>query len=195
MSRTSRYAFILAKMYGGMAKTYTGANIKDLLRLRGLEEVYDLLFPGERAAAQKEPLSVNLETRIMREGIRSMSRILFLLRDPPDILVHILRKFEYQSLKAMIRSLVRPEAEEPVVWDLGSYGLLRPEKRRDLEKTIATSRYAWILPHVRSKPLFEGRKSFRFQDRGGSGRGEAAARGPLLCRAGESDVQGPSRQL
>ena len=34
MSRTSRYAFILAKIYGVMARSFVGANYRDLLRLK-----------------------------------------------------------------------------------------------------------------------------------------------------------------
>jgi vacuolar-type H+-ATPase subunit C/Vma6 len=155
MNRTSRYAFILAKIYGKIGKTYVQANFQDLLRLKRLEEVFDLLFPGERASVAQEPLSAELEGRIMRAGIRSMVQVLLLLRNPEDILVHMLRKFEYQNVKSVIRSLTREEREEPVLWDLGKYALLRPGKGRDLEKALAASRYSWVLPHVRSRPLFE----------------------------------------
>ncbi len=155
MNRTSRYAFILAKIFGRIGKTYVESNFRDLLRLKKLEEIFDLLFPGERASVREEPLPSELETRIMRAGIRSMTQVLFLLRDPEKILVHILRKFEYQSLKSVIRSMVKGEGKKPVIWDLGRYALLRPAKGVDYEKTIAASRYAWVLPHISSKPLFE----------------------------------------
>ena len=55
----------------------------------------------------------------------------------------------------MIRSMVKGEGKKPVIWDLGRYALLRPAKGVDYEKTIAASRYAWVLPHISSKPLFE----------------------------------------
>ncbi len=155
MIRTFRYAFILAKIYGSLAKTYVGANFQDLLRLKRLEEIFDRLFPGERPATLEETLSADLEARIVRAGIDSMTEVLSLLGRPPEILVHILRKYEYQSVKSVIRSLVRGGAEEPVIWDLGKYALLRPVKGRDLEKTVAASPYAWVLPHLRSTPLFE----------------------------------------
>jgi vacuolar-type H+-ATPase subunit C/Vma6 len=155
MNITSRDSFILAKIYGKMAKTYIGANFRDLLRLKRLEEIFDVLFPGERTAAPVEPLSADLETRIMRAAIKTMTDILFLTGDTPEILVHILRKFEYQSLKSVIRSLVREGADKPVVWDLGKYALLRTAKGVSFEKAISLSAYAWVLPLIRSKPLFE----------------------------------------
>ena len=156
MNRPSRYAFILAKIYGRLRTTYVGANFQDLLRLKRLEEVFDTLFPGERVAGAEEALSSDLEARIVRAGIRSMIQVLELLRDPEEILVHIVRKFEYQNVKSVIRSLVRGEGEKPPFWDLGKHALLRlPEKGHDLEKALSATPYAWILPHVRSRPLFE----------------------------------------
>jgi vacuolar-type H+-ATPase subunit C/Vma6 len=155
MNRTSRYAFILARIYGRLSKTYVEANFKDLLRLKRLEEVFDTLFPGERASATLEPLPAELERRIVKQTIGSMIQVLFLLRNPDELLVHILRKFEYQNVKSVVRSLTREGGEKPVIWDLGKYALLRPQKGRDLEKTLAASRYAWVLTHVRSRPLYE----------------------------------------
>jgi len=156
MNRPSRYAFILAKIYGRLRKTYVEANYQDLLRLKRLEEVSETLFPGERTPATEENLSSDLEGRIVRAGIRSMIQVLALLRNPDPILVHILRRLEYQNVKSVIRSLVRGEGEKPVILDLGRYATLRlPEKGRDVEKALASSPYAWTLPHVRSRPLFE----------------------------------------
>ncbi|HTP57575.1 MAG TPA: V-type ATPase subunit, partial [Spirochaetia bacterium] len=156
MNRASRYAFILAKIYGRLRKTYVETNYLDLLRLKRLDEVFDALFPGERASAAEEALSAELEGRIVREGLRSMVQVLVLLRHPDPILVHLLRKFEYQNVKSVIRSLVRGEGARPVILDLGRYALLRlPEKERDLEKALSSSPYAWTLPHLRSRPLFE----------------------------------------
>ncbi len=56
MFRTFRYAFVLAKIYGMTAKSYLGAAFLDLLRLKKLEEIFDILFPGERQAAPAESL-------------------------------------------------------------------------------------------------------------------------------------------
>ena len=63
MSRTSRYAFILAKMYGVIARSYVGTNFRDLLRLKKLAELSDLLFPGERGEAATNTTAVELEAR------------------------------------------------------------------------------------------------------------------------------------
>ena len=105
MSRTSRYAFILAKTYGILARSFVGKNYRDLLRLKKLTELYDLLFPGERKETPAQGMAVELEERIVRASIDSMTYILGFLKEPAEILVHILRRLEYQSLKGAIRAM------------------------------------------------------------------------------------------
>jgi vacuolar-type H+-ATPase subunit C/Vma6 len=143
-------------MYGIMAKTYVGANFQDLLRLKKLEEIYQRLFPGERDATSGEPLSSELEGRIIRKSIAAMTDVLSMLGDPPpEVLVHIVRKYEYQSLKSVLRSMSQEGKETPQVWDLGKYSQLRFEGARDPRKVIATSPYAWVLERLDSSQMFE----------------------------------------
>jgi vacuolar-type H+-ATPase subunit C/Vma6 len=155
MFRAFVYAFILAKVYGMMGKTYIGTAFQDLLRLKKLEEIFDTLFPGERAEAREESLSTELEARFVRAAITSMRRVLSLLGNPPDLLVHILRKYEYQSLKSLIRNLLQGGTEKPIIWDLGKYARLRLTGRKDFREALAASPYAWVAPHMESSPLFE----------------------------------------
>jgi vacuolar-type H+-ATPase subunit C/Vma6 len=156
MTPTLGYPYVLAKIYGIMAKTYIGANFEDLLRLKKLEEIFDVLFPGKRDVNTNEPLAQELENRIQREGITAMTDVLVMLGDdPPAILVHILRKYEYQNLKSVLRSMSKEGAEEPKLWDLGRYSQLHISNAHDAEKAIAASPYAWVLEHLHSAPMFE----------------------------------------
>lgn len=155
MFRAFRYAFLLAKIYGIAAKTYVGTAFRDLLRLKRLQEVFDLLFPGERTALSEESLSTELESRIVQAGIRSMADILSMMGNPPEILVHILRKYEYQGVKSVIRVIAQEGAEQPTVWDIGKYAQADLASAKDGEKALVDSAYSWVVPHLRSMPLFE----------------------------------------
>ncbi len=155
MFRTFRYAFVLAKIYGMTAKTYVGAAFQDLLRLKKLDEIFDVLFPGERPAVEEESLSAELEARVVKAAIGSVTDVLSMLGDPPEVLVHLLRRYEYQSLKSVIRSVVNGGSEKPIVRDLGKYAQARLDGAVDPERAIGASPYAWVLPHLRSAPLVE----------------------------------------
>jgi vacuolar-type H+-ATPase subunit C/Vma6 len=153
MSRTSRYAFLLAKLYGMLAHSYLGASFRDLLRLKKLTELYDLLYPGERPQQPDHTLAVELEARIVRASIDAMRYVLESLDEPAEILVHILRKLELQSLKAVIRGMTHERTEPPRIWDLGPYAAVRLSDPKDYKKAVAASPYAWVLPLVETTPM------------------------------------------
>ncbi len=155
MSRTSRYAFILAKIYGIMARSYVGANYRDLLRLKSLAELSDHLFPAEGARSPEAPLPIDLEARIINGSIQAMTYVLDYFEPPDEILVHTARKLEYQNVKAVARGIVHGTVEDLRIWDLGKYAGIRLRGVKDREKAIKSSPYAWILPLIRTIPLAE----------------------------------------
>ena len=155
MSRTSRYAFILAKVYGVMARSYVGANYRDLLRLKSLVELSDRLFPTGGPRSADTPLPANLEERIVNASIQAMIRVLDYFNPPDEILVHAARKVEYQNVKAVVRGMKHGTAPDVRTWDLGKYAGVRLHGAKDPEKAIKASRYAWILPLLETLPLAE----------------------------------------
>src|SRR5208283_1787886 len=153
MSRTSRYAFILAKVYGVMARSFVDASYRDLLRLKSLAELSDHLFPGERAQTSEAPLPVELEARIVQTSIEAMAYVLDYFRVPPPILVHAARKLEYQNVKSVVRGIAHGSVDDLRIWDLGKYASIRLREAKDPEKAIQASPYKWILPLLRTAPL------------------------------------------
>jgi vacuolar-type H+-ATPase subunit C/Vma6 len=170
MIRTFRYSFILAKIYGMLARTYVGENYREILRLKKVQDLYDRLYPGERAEKPEHQLTAELEARIAQSGIAAMTYVLDSLGDPPEILVHILRKFEYQAVKSHLRSLAQgaaapaeggaparataaQEPSGPQAWDLGRYGSIDLAHSVDVIATIESSSYAWVLPLLKTTPV------------------------------------------
>jgi vacuolar-type H+-ATPase subunit C/Vma6 len=153
MMRTSRYAFIQAKIYGILAKSYIGENYKEILRVRKIGELFDLLYPGERKDLPEYMLTADLEHRIVVESIRSMTMVLDLLGNDEPILVHILRKYEYQALKSVIRELVSGAAGGVAVWDLGRYAGIDLGGSKEYRSAIESSSYSWIVPMLAGTPI------------------------------------------
>jgi vacuolar-type H+-ATPase subunit C/Vma6 len=177
MIRTFRYAFILAKIYGMLARSFIGENYREILRLKRVQDIYDRLYPGERSEKPEHQLTAELEARIVQSGIATMIFVLDLMGEPEEILVHILRKFEYQGVKSLLRGLAPgvagsaegtaespaagsaprgAAAEEAVpaqVWDLGRYGSVDLAHSRDPLASIEDSPYAWVMPLARTTPV------------------------------------------
>ena len=155
MSRTSRYSFILAKVYGIMARSNVGANYRDLLRLKTLAELSNHLFPEDGARPPGEPLPIELEARIVRASMQAMIYVLDYFNPPDEILVHTARKLEYQNVKSVVRGIVNGRVDNLRIWDLGKYAGIHLQGAKDPEKAIKSSPYAWILPLIGTIPLAE----------------------------------------
>jgi vacuolar-type H+-ATPase subunit C/Vma6 len=155
MSQTSRYAFILAKIYGIMARSFVGESYRDLLRLKSLDELSDHLFPGVRVVSPEAALPVEMEARIVRSSIEAMTYVLDYFDAPPPVLLHTARKLEYQSVKSVLRGIAHGAMEEVRVWDLGRYASVHLKDAKDPEKAIHSSPYAWVLPLLTTMPLAE----------------------------------------
>jgi len=158
MIRSFRYAYVLAKLYGMLARTYVGRNFQDLLRLRKLEDLSRRLFPEKAPGGPQpgHPLEPDeIEERIVRETTSTLIGVLSLLGEPDEILVHLLRFYEYQGVKSVMRAIVNGTGEEPRIRDLEKYAGVRFTRGGDHEKAIASSPYSWILPLLHEKPLFE----------------------------------------
>jgi vacuolar-type H+-ATPase subunit C/Vma6 len=155
MSRTSRHAFIMAKVYGIISRSFIGENYRDLLRLKSLSELSERLFPGGPAQPAPKPLRlpIELEERIVRSSIAAMTYVLDYFQDPPPILVHAARKLEYQNVKSVVRGIVNGQLENLRLWDLGAYAAVRLAGAKDMRKTIHASPYSWILPLLETEPL------------------------------------------
>jgi vacuolar-type H+-ATPase subunit C/Vma6 len=155
MNRTSRYAFVQAKLYGILARSFVGQNYRDILRLKNVSELYDTLFPGQRAEQPEHAVTEALEGRIAKAAVEAMIYVLDLLGDSPEILVHMLRKREYHDLKAALRGLARGNAERAAALDLGPYAGVALAGAKDTAEAIRKSPYAWVIPLLETTPLFE----------------------------------------
>lgn len=170
MIRTFRYSFVLAKIYGMLARSFIGDNYRQILRLKRVQDIYDRLYPGERAEKPEHQLTLELEARIVQSGIATMIFVMDLMGEPEQILVHVLRKFEYQGVKSVLRGLppavlvsgeetpraVPPRGGAPEergasqVWDLGRFGSVDLAHAADPLAAIGESPYAWVLPLLKT---------------------------------------------
>jgi vacuolar-type H+-ATPase subunit C/Vma6 len=153
MIRASRYAFLLAKIYGILAKSFVGTNYRDIVRLRSVTELYDRLYPGERQEKPEYQLTADLEHRASEEAVRTMVYVLELLADPPPVLVHLLRRYEYLTVKSVLRTVAYGLTSEPVDWDLGRWDQLGRREGQDWRGAVAASPYAWALTMLEKESL------------------------------------------
>jgi vacuolar-type H+-ATPase subunit C/Vma6 len=145
------YTYAYAKILSQIPHTYINEKLNQLLNVRRLQEIYDILFPGERTEVLERRLAPELQRKIHLRCIKAIIKILNLIEKPHPILVHALRKYEYQNVKSIIRFLKDEKtAPTPLLWDLSPYALL-PITRADfansenIENYLKESPYDWAL--------------------------------------------------
>jgi vacuolar-type H+-ATPase subunit C/Vma6 len=146
----ARRGYLLAKMYGTVARSYLGANFRDLLRLKSLAELQAVLWPAAEGEAGVSLPAAEMETRISRAAVAEMISVLDSLEAPAEILVHILRRVEGQNLKVILRGLADGRVDASRLLDLGPWASLRVAGVADFEKAVRSSPYAWALEAARS---------------------------------------------
>lgn len=146
----ARRGYLLAKMYGTVARSFLGANFRDLLRLKSLAEIQAVLWPPAEGDAEPPLAAVDMEARISRAAVAAMITVLDSLEDPAEIVVHILRKTEYQNLKLILRGLADGHVDSARLLDLGRWASLGIAGVTDFEKAVRSSPYAWTVAASKS---------------------------------------------
>jgi len=153
MFRVSKYSFAYVKIFGKIAKSYIGKNLKNLINLRKISEMHSIVFPDEQIDISDDDLTKAFQKKITVNNISSIIYIINLIKDPHPVLIHVLRVYEYQNLKSVVHYIINNETEAPNVWDIGEYSLVKFTEPHKFREEILESPYRWILEDEGS--LFE----------------------------------------
>jgi vacuolar-type H+-ATPase subunit C/Vma6 len=104
-----------------------------------------LLFPQEARDLPERELLVNLEGRIIRRGVRQIIAVANAFSNPPDLLIQLLRTYEYEDLKAALGALAKGEAESPGFTDIGRFRTVAFEAYPDLQAMLRGTEFAFLL--------------------------------------------------
>jgi vacuolar-type H+-ATPase subunit C/Vma6 len=153
MTRSSRRVYLLAKVYGRVAHSFLGSSFRDLLRLKSLADLHAALWPGPVAEGQAAPTVDDLESRVTESVVREILSILESLGEPEEILVHLARRFELQTLRLTLRGVQTGSFDPSAAIPLGRWASLRLDDSRDAEKSLLASPYAWSVAALASRPV------------------------------------------
>ncbi|MDR1024990.1 MAG: V-type ATPase subunit [Treponema sp.] len=138
-------AFVYAKACGIMGKSFVAKRIPPLARLDRLSALDRLVFPqGSRELPERELLP-DLERRITD---RTVSRILAVVSSysrPPELLLRLLRTWEYADLKSSLNALVGGESSFPSWTRLGPFGTVRFAAYPDLSAMLRGTEFEFLL--------------------------------------------------
>ena len=143
MQKTSPYAN--AKACGIISKSFVGGRISLLTGLNSLSELNRLVFQEQQSdLAGREILSV-LERKIIARSVRQILVILNGFSKPPELIVRLLRIYEYNDLKMCIQNIAYGVKSPPQICNLGRFATVRFNLFPDITAMLKNTEFEFLL--------------------------------------------------
>jgi vacuolar-type H+-ATPase subunit C/Vma6 len=137
--------FAYAKACGITGKSFVGKRISSLTGLRSLSELDRLIFPDSHRELLGMELLSDLEKRIIA---RTIWQILLVVRSydrPPELLVQMLRVYEYSDLKACLQNIAFGEKKLPALCDIGGFQTVNFSAFPDIDMMLKNTEFDFLV--------------------------------------------------
>jgi vacuolar-type H+-ATPase subunit C/Vma6 len=148
-------AYAYAKACGIIGKSFLGKRMSALAGVSRLSELDRLIFPGSFHELPERELLPDLERRILARAVRQILTIVGVYAVPPELLVRLLRSYEYADLKSALIALSGGETRAPLVTPLGRFAAVRFDAYPDLKAMIRDTEFEFLLTDL-PKPEGDG---------------------------------------
>jgi len=147
MGNDASYAY--AKACGIIGKSYLGKRIFLLAGLHALNEFDRMIFPDLRRELPGRELLFDLERRITERAVRQIFTIVNSYPHPPELLVRMLKSYEYDDLNVSLQHIAAGKKSPPAVSDIGSFGTVRFEAFPDIKEMVRGTEYEFFLSDLK----------------------------------------------
>jgi vacuolar-type H+-ATPase subunit C/Vma6 len=145
MPGTGERAYVYAKACGIIGTSFTGKRIPRLRAVTRLSDLERLVFPGPGKELPGRELLKDLEHRITGRAVKQILAIVDSFSRPPELLIRLLRAYEYSDLKTCLNLINAGEKKAPDFTGIGRFGTLRSGAFPDIEAMIRGTEYAFLL--------------------------------------------------
>jgi len=143
MPEVSPYAY--AKACGIIGKSFLGKRISSLTGLNSLNDLDRMIFPDYRSDLPGRELLLDLERRIIARTVRQILVITGSYANPPELIVRMLRAYEYSDLKTCIQYIAVGKKDLPPLCDIGSFRTVRFEAFPDIGAMLGNTEFEPLL--------------------------------------------------
>jgi vacuolar-type H+-ATPase subunit C/Vma6 len=150
-------AYTYAKSRGIIGKSFLEKRLGRLASVTGLQDLEELVFAGSgaRGAEARAGGGIDaLETRITKRSAKSILSVLGAFRETPEILVLLLRSYEYADLKRFIAEIDSGDSggEGAPPWTpLGKFSTVNFSAFPDLNAMLRDSEFEFIARERENK--------------------------------------------
>jgi len=137
--------YVYAKACGIVGKSFAGKRISSLSGLRSLSELDRLVFPDNHRDLPARELLADIENRIIGRTVRQIMVITGAYEKPPELLIRMLRSYEYGDLKVCLQHIAGGKKEPPKISDIGRFGTIRFSAFPDLNAMLKNTELEFLL--------------------------------------------------
>jgi vacuolar-type H+-ATPase subunit C/Vma6 len=137
-------AYVYAKACGIIGRSFTGKRIPRLRAVTRLSELERLVFPLPARDLPGRELLKDLERRIAGRAVKQILTIVDSFARPPELLIRLLRVYEYSDLKTCLNLISAGEKNAPAFTDIGRFRTLRLEAFPDLDAMVRGTEFDLI---------------------------------------------------
>jgi hypothetical protein len=145
MPGTGERAYVYAKACGIIGKSFTGKRIPRLRAVTRLSDLERLIFPAPGRDLPGRELLKDLEHRITGRAVKQILAIVDSFSHPPELLIRLLRVYEYSDLKSCLSLINAGERTAPPFTGIGRFRTLRFEAFPDLNAMVRDTEFAFLL--------------------------------------------------
>ncbi|MDR0878802.1 MAG: V-type ATPase subunit [Treponema sp.] len=138
-------AYAYSKACGIIGKSFVGKRLSALGGVSRLNELDRLIFPLQSKDLPGRELLSDIENRIQGRTVKQILAIVGSYANPPELLVHLLRAYEYSDLKTCINYLSGGVKTSPAFTNIGRFGTVRFEAFPDLAAMLLETDFAFLL--------------------------------------------------
>jgi hypothetical protein len=148
MPGSGERAYAYAKACGIIGKSFVGRGVSRLSAPGRLADLDRLVFPDNPGGLPERELLVDLQRRFLERAVSAIISILKSYRKPPELLVRLLRTYEYADLQAALNAMAGGEAKAPPFTELAPYRQVKFEAYPDLKGMLRGTEFEFILDKI-----------------------------------------------
>ena len=137
--------YVYAKACGIIGKSFVGKRIPSLSGIRSLSELDRLIFPDHHRDLPARELLADIENRIIGRTVRQIMTITGSYENPPELLILMLRSYEYGDLKVCLQHIAGGKKEPPAISDIGRFGTIRFAAFPNLKAMLKNTELKFLL--------------------------------------------------
>ena len=137
--------YVYAKACGIIGKSFVGKRSSSLSNLHSLSELDRLVFPDHHRDLPAREMLADIEKRIIDRTVRQIMTIAGAYENPPEIIIRMLRSYEYGDLKICIQHIASGKKEPPFFCDIGRLRTINFDAYPDIDAMLKNTEFDFLL--------------------------------------------------